>query len=113
MDRLFTGSETSGSSSAIISPVRDISTGSGKELLSTNTPYPMNSTAISMYLPGRILHIEESHHSGDIYTLAEVHRTVFSEILVSPRMLSDHLPNHLDMVFQACSDTQHILPISV
>jgi len=113
LDRLFPGSGNSCSSSANISPVRDSSTGSDKELVSTNTPYPMNSTAISMYLPGRILHIEESHHSDDIYTLAEVHRTVFSEILVSPRMLSDHLPNHLDMVFQACSDTQHILPISV
>jgi len=111
LDRLFPASE---SSSASTSPVHTISSGSSRELIPSSTnPSPRLHTNMPMYLPGRILHIEESHHSDDKYTVAEVHKTAFSEILVSPRMLSDHLPNHLDMVFHACSDTQHILPVSV
>jgi len=66
----------------------------------------------AMYLPGRILHVEDRDSCLN-FTVAEVDRNTFSEILVSPRMLSDHLPNHLEMMFRTSPDTRHILPLSV
>eukprot|EP00092_Neocalanus_flemingeri_P013473 GFUD01014531.1.p1 GENE.GFUD01014531.1~~GFUD01014531.1.p1 ORF type:complete len:720 (+),score=230.78 GFUD01014531.1:162-2321(+) len=111
LDRLFPGSGVS-------SPGDSSTDGSHRELLieEASSILPTNPDTLSsfpsMYLPGRILHVEDIH-SANSFTVSEVHRTAFSEILVSPRMLSDHLPNHLDKVFQATPDTQHILPVTV
>jgi len=97
LERLFPDSDSSASSPADVS-----SDGSHKDLLPEEsgslsaTPATLCSIP-SMYLPGRILHIEDINSSNS-YTVSEMHRTEFSEIRISPRMLSDHLPNHLDML---------------
>ena len=73
---------------------------------------------LEMWLPGRILHvtprlleIEEvvmfmvNHFSNLMlkekeYDVREVKKCSFDEILISPRMLADHMPNYLDEVTQ-------------
>jgi len=111
LDRLFPDSAAS-------TPHHSSSDGSRNDLLleegsNSLPPIPAALSRIpSMYLPGRILHVEDTDSSNN-FIVSEVRRTAFSEILVSPRMLSDHLPNHLDMVFQSSPDIQHILPVSV
>jgi len=111
LDRLFPDSATS-------TPHHSSSDGSRHDLLQEEgsnslppTPAALSSIP-SMYLPGRILHVEDRDGSNK-FIVSEVHRTAFREIVISPRMLSDHLPNHLDLVFQTCPDTQHILPVRV
>jgi len=70
-----------------------------------------------MFLPGRVLHIQSSGRQGeageDLYRLVERRKEDFDQILVSPRMLSDHLPNHLHKVFKSCPDNLNILPVLI
>ena len=111
LERLFPGSSAS-------TPQHCSSDGSRQDLLTeegttslTNTS-PTLSSFPSMYLPGRILHVEDRDNCQK-FIVSEVNRGTFSEILVSPRMLSDHLPNHLEVMFQTSPDTSHILPVNV
>ena len=111
LERLFPGSSAS-------TPQHSSSDGSRQDLLTeegttslTNTS-PTLSSFPSMYLPGRILHVEDRDNCQK-FIVSEVNRGTFSEILVSPRMLSDHLPNHLEVMFQTSPDTSHILPVNV
>jgi len=111
LDRLFPDSLNS-------TPVHISSDGSRNDLLQNEEgpciPSTRNLLANipTMYLPGRILHIEDLDNCNK-FVVSELNREAFNEILVSPRMLSDHLPNYLDIVFQSSPDTQHILSVNV
>jgi len=61
-----------------------------------------------MYLPGRLLHCIPS--DDDMFLVSEVGRAKFGEILVSPRMLADHMPNYVHMVLEQLGDNPHIMP---
>jgi len=63
-------------------------------------------TMPSLYLPGRVLHLLEEEDGG--LTVTEVERQQFNQILVSPSMLADHLPNKLARLLLQSEDTQHI-----
>eukprot|EP00088_Acartia_fossae_P016789 TRINITY_DN19458_c0_g1_i3.p1 TRINITY_DN19458_c0_g1~~TRINITY_DN19458_c0_g1_i3.p1 ORF type:complete len:801 (-),score=133.21 TRINITY_DN19458_c0_g1_i3:263-2665(-) len=52
----------------------------------------------SLYPPGRIVYLEETEE-GDCQVFRP-DRFHFKQILVSPRMLRDHLPNYLDRLIQ-------------
>ena len=67
-----------------------------------------------MFLPGRVLHLEPSGEGDkEQFRVTERRKEDFDEILVSPRMLSDHMPNHLDRVFKCCPNTLNIIPVLV
>lgn len=99
------------------SPAEVSTDGSHKDLLADQGTGPLPSVPCTfppMYLPGRVLYIQSCNtDNNNEFKVTEVHRTEFSQILVTPRMLSDHLPNHLDKVFQSFPDTQHILSVTV
>jgi len=111
LERLFPGSSAS-------TPQHSSSDGSRQDLLveegtpSMSTAAPALPPFPSMYLPGRILHVEDRDNCQK-FIVSEVNRETFNEILVSPRMLSDHLPNHLELMFRTDPDTSHILPVNV
>ena len=92
---------------------------SSEELLSSvpcssESGSPQNHVLLAMppmYLPGRVIHIQEL--SGDGYSVTEQDKFVFQQILVSPRMLNDHFPNNLNRVIDACPDTLSLLPVLV
>ena len=70
-------------------------------------PAPASVPAMpSLYLPGRVLHLVEEEDGG--LTVTEVERQQFNQILVSPSMLADHLPNRLARLLLQSEDTQHI-----
>jgi len=71
-------------------------------------PHPL-SVVDDMLPPGRILHITRKQEGG--YNVAEVPKTSFDEILISTRMLADHMPNYLSQVFDSFSHPPHIAPI--
>lgn len=50
-----------------------------------------------MYLPGRIIHIEEKEDAT--CTILRKHKESFTSICVTPRMIADHLPNAINHVF--------------
>lgn len=50
-----------------------------------------------LVLPGRIYYIEKPH-GLDTFRVRVVDRSEFTDILVSPRMLLDHLPNYISSV---------------
>jgi hypothetical protein len=54
--------------------------------------------APTMLPPGRLLHITKDEHSAGGFRVAEVASDAFDEILISPRMLADHMPNYLGQV---------------
>jgi len=72
-----------------------------------------------MWLPGRILHVTprlleiglaEQEKEFDV---KEVNKCSFDEILISPRMLADHMPNYLDEVFRSTGPTPSLVPLEV
>jgi sn1-specific diacylglycerol lipase len=72
-----------------------------------------------MWLPGRILHVtprrfeiglDEQENEFDV---KEVNKCSFDEILISPRMLADHMPNYLDEVFRSTGPTHSLVPLEV
>jgi len=97
LDRMFPNSDSS-----VSSPGEDSNDGSSKDLVLTQESVTTPTAPVPfpcMYLPGRVLYVQDAD-SENTFSVTEVLRTVFSNILVSPRMLSDHLPNQLDTVFQ-------------
>ena len=46
-----------------------------------------------MFLPGRVLHITKDTQGG--FSAREVAGDYFNSIIVSPAMMSDHMPNYL------------------
>jgi len=71
--------------------------GSGQQLLITSATEQILSIRLegeTMYPPGRIIYLEETE-DGDCQVFRP-DKTHFKNILVSPRMLRDHLPNYLD-----------------
>lgn len=69
----------------------------GEQLLSSATDQILTISTMegsTMYPPGRIVYLEETEEGKcEIFRPDKSH---FKKILVSPRMLRDHLPNHLD-----------------
>lgn len=63
--------------------------------LGSPTKYP------PLYLPGRIIHLEEEGTAGRCscytsqYSARWAHESEFSKILISPKMLTDHVPGIL------------------
>ena len=54
-----------------------------------------------MFLPGRILQLQQVEGSVPVsYRISERRREDFDHILVSVRMLLDHLPNYQHKVFR-------------
>ena len=87
---------------------------SSEELLSSPPSPPQNHVLLSappMFLPGRVIHIQEM--SGEGYSVTEQDKFVFQKILVSTRMFNDHFPNNLNRVIDACPDTLSLLPVLV
>ena len=80
--------------------------------LSPHHPASQLISTPPMFLPGRVLHLQPVGDTEQ-YTVTERRREDFGEILVSPRMLSDHLPNHLDRVFKCCPDDLNVIPVLV
>jgi len=72
-----------------------------------------------MWLPGRILHVTprlleiEMAEQVKEYDVKEVNKCSFDEILISPRMLADHMPNYLDEVFRSTGPTPSLVPLEV
>ena len=57
-----------------------------------------------MFPPGRVFHVTEAEGSpgtSQEYQVAEVPKTFFDEIILSSRMLADHIPNHIEKVFDS------------
>lgn len=84
-------------------------------ITSTSTTSTTSSTDTCshppMFLPGRILHVRQVEDSS--YQIVERRREDFDHILVSRRMISDHLPNHLHRVFRNCPDNLNVIPVLV
>jgi len=68
-------------------------------LISVPSVQPLRSIE-EMYLPGRVLHVTREP-TGSGFSAAEVGPDFFSDILVSPTMMSDHMPNYLHKVFSS------------
>ena len=55
-----------------------------------------------MLPPGRVFHVTEAKGGpGTLqeYRVAEVPNTFFDEIILSSKMVADHIPNHIEKVF--------------
>jgi len=94
VERLAQMEGTSCDSSPGFSQAR--STSDSSILLTNPSLAPLRSIE-EMYLPGLVLHV--TRH-GQAFRVAQVPSDYFSDILVSPTMLSDHMPNYLDKVFR-------------
>jgi len=74
---------------------------------------------LEMWLPGRILHVTPRSLETRLdeqereYDVREVKKCSFDEILISPRMLADHMPNYLDEVFRSTGSTPSLAPLEV
>jgi len=67
------------------------------------------SVVDTMVPPGRVIHITSDEEGG--FSVAEVAKTSFDEILISTRMLADHMPNYLDEVFAYFCQPPTIAPM--
>ena len=48
-----------------------------------------------MYPPGRILHIVRHHRAGPAYQAVWADNKDFDEVLISKRMVQDHMPDNV------------------
>jgi len=64
-----------------------------------------------MLPPGRIVHITPGQRGG--YEVAEVAQTSFDELLISPRMLADHMPSYLYQVLNSFAAPPAVAPLLV
>ena len=97
-------------------PSGPVSSGDGVATSSQPADHPASQliSVPPMFLPGRVLHLEPSGEGDkEQFRVTERRKEDFDEILVSPRMLSDHMPNHLDRVFKCCPNTLNIIPVLV
>ncbi|XP_054426191.1 diacylglycerol lipase-beta [Pteronotus mesoamericanus] len=72
-----------------------------QSLLARSSPLPSPTKYPPLYLPGRIIHLEEEGTSGRCscytsqYTAKWASESEFSRILIGPKMLTDHMPDIL------------------
>jgi len=78
---------------------RTMSASSEQSLLNTSEPSILRIFT-KMVLPGRILHI--TPNPDETFSVCEKSREDFTEILVSPSMLNDHLPNCVADALRKC-----------
>jgi len=64
-----------------------------------------------MLPPGRIVHVTPDQGGG--YEVAEVAQTSFDELLISPRMLADHMPSYLYQVLNSFEAPPAVAPLLV
>ena len=106
LDRLYPPGVLPQSPPGNLTSTTTISTTSTSSSTSSSDP-----CSHQMYLPGRILHVRQSEDSS--YRITERRREDFDHILVSRRMIADHLPNHLQKVFRNSPDNLDIIPVLV
>ncbi|XP_023332335.1 sn1-specific diacylglycerol lipase beta-like [Eurytemora carolleeae] len=84
------------------SPLTPSSPGSGVQLLDIPAIHQqqcqiqVHPSCEPMYLPGRIYYIEDLEDGS--FHVSRQNRTIFNTILVSPRMMADHMPNYIQNV---------------